>query len=149
MAKPKGLFPVRNGELGTGRGPIMPWLTGKASITPILVPPDDLPSVTYRKFPEGVSARFIACEPMGVVGPDGCATGASWPVLESMEKTEISNEPEFTTYKKLPALSIASNVGDVPALVLGVTSVSAPVLEIVYSEMLLLPELAAYKYFPD
>jgi hypothetical protein len=66
-----------------------------------------------------------------------------------MENTEMSFDSEFATYRKLPDASITNSVGDVPAGCLGVTSVSPPVLEIVYSEMLLLPELDAYRYFPE
>ncbi len=44
---------------------------------------------------------------------------------------------------------MASNVGETPTDVRGVTSVSAPALEIVYSETSPSPEFAAYRYFPE
>src|SRR5579864_4202125 len=98
--------------------------------------------------PEGASCIFSGVMPIVNVGwADIWGTGVSAPVPESMENTEMSNEPEFPTYRYFPAESITIKVGAVPASTRGVTSVIAPVLEIVNNEMLLAPEFAAYRNF--
>ena len=104
--------------------------------------------MTYKKFPEGAKAMFMADRPMGAVAPPVCGTVVSAPFVP-IENTEMSFDSELAAYRKLPDGSITRSVGDVPVGCLGVTSVSPPVLEIVYSEMLLLPELAAYRSFPE
>src|SRR5882672_642831 len=98
---------------------------------------------------------FSADMPMGavlelqVIEETHCRTGVSLPSLVPTENTEMSNDPELAAYRKVPEESRRRSVGEVPVAVRGVTSVSPPVLEIVYSEILLLPELAAYRYFPE
>ena len=79
----------------------------------------------------------------------GVPTGVSAPVPASMENTEMLFEPAFPTYRKVPAESMASSVGAVPTFVRGVTSVSAPALEIVNNETSPSPAFAAYKNFFD
>jgi hypothetical protein len=91
---------------------------------------------------------FMADIPIGAVDPPVCCTGVSFPSLP-IENAETSFDPEFATYKKVPAESITIKVGEVPVPARGVTSVKPPVLEIVYSETLLLPEFAAYRFLPD
>jgi len=82
--------------------------------------------------------------PMGNGDP---ATGVNAPLLESIENAETSFEPLFTTYRKLPAGSMAEIMGVVPAVVRGVTSVRDPSLAIVKRETSLSPEFATYKNF--
>ena len=71
------------------------------------------------------------------------------PLVELIENTEILFVPALATNKKLPAESMASNIGVVPTAGRGVTSVSAPLLEIVNSDTSLSPEFATYKNFFD
>src|SRR5215469_5781431 len=104
--------------------------------------------VTHRVFPDGESSMLSADIPMPAVAPPVCATGVNIPVVELIENTEMSNDPELATYRKLPDGSIASKVGAVPTFCRGVTSVSAPPLEMVNKDTVPLgvaPELAAYK----
>lgn len=125
MTNPNGFRPVRNGEPETG-SPRTPEVIGNSSMKP------DIPCpVTYKVFPDGATTMFSALRPIGAVTPELCRTGVKRPVLASIENTEISNDPEFATYKKLPAASIASSVGEVPVVSLGVTSVKPPVVEMV------------------
>src|SRR5690349_19603924 len=101
------------------------------------------PMVTKRTSPAGDNFMLSALLPIGKAAP----TGVSAPELASIEKTEIVLEPEFATYKKLPAASMANKFGDVPTMVRGVTSVSAPSVATVNSETSLSPLLAAYRNF--
>src|SRR5215469_8261248 len=104
--------------------------------------------VTHNVCPEGESSMLSADIPIPAVAPPVWGTSVKFPVLELIENTEMSNDPEFATYRKVPDGSIASRVGAVPTFCRGVTSVSAPPLEMVNSDTVPLgvaPELAAYK----
>ena len=59
--------------------------------------------VTKRVFPDGESCIFRGDKPIGAVAPPSdCVTAESFPEPASIENTEISNDPEFPTYKKVP-----------------------------------------------
>src|SRR5271169_837188 len=138
MANPNGSDPAKNGVPVTTVG--TPWFMEKASITPGEPEP-----VTYRTAPEGDKSILIAFIPIGNELP----TCDRVPLVELMENTEISNDPELATYRNAPAASMARSVGAVPTTVRGVTSVSPPVLEMSYNDTSPSPEFAAYKNFPD
>src|SRR5579864_5497669 len=108
--------------------------------------PGDPVTVTYRNVPDGDTFMLIGLNPTGKGEP---ATGVSAPDFESMENTEMFEEPELPTYKKVPAESMASTVGAVPTGVRGVTSLSPPPGEIVNNETSPgeSPVFAAYKNF--
>src|SRR5690242_9168416 len=57
-------------------------------------------------------------------------------------------EPTLDTYKKCPAESMARAAGVVPVSVRGLTSVSAPVEDTVYSAIVLSEALETYANFP-
>src|SRR5215469_4268620 len=108
--------------------------------------------VTHNVLPDGESCMLSADIPIPAVAPPVCGTNVKAPVLELIENTEMSNDPEFATYRKLPDESITSKVGAVPTFCRGVTSVSPPPLEIINNDTVPLgvaPELAAYKNFCD
>jgi hypothetical protein len=101
--------------------------------------------VTNRKFPEGDNKILSGLVPIGNEVP----TCVSVPLLASMENTVMSADPTLPTYRKPPAASIVNIEGAMPAFARGVTSVSAPVLEIVNNDTSPDPEFAAYRNFFD
>jgi hypothetical protein len=86
---------------------------------------------TYRNFPEAPTRSATG---LGVGNGDP-ATAVNPPELVLIEYADISPEPSFATYRKLPFPSMVSANGVMPVFVRGWTSVSAPEVPRVNKEM--------------